>query len=350
MALELLARAVERGVGLDSESAEDFASLAGDSRFEEIRSAIAEERRARGTATVAATLGERDLMPEGLARDPRTGTLYLSSLYKGKVVAVDAAGVAGDFVSARQDGLWCTLGLRVDTSRDLLWVASAGQGLLADVQEDEIYRSGLFAFRLADGALFERYLFADEQGHLLNDLTLASDGTIFVTDTEEGTVWQLEAGGSRLERLTEAGAVPGANGIALSADEARLYVAWDLGIAVVDRRGAEVRDLAPPPGASLTGVDGLELYRGALIAIQTGIERVSRFELSADGWSATSAQTLLARHPLFDFPTTGDIHGDELVLVANAQVLSVDRVEHRFVPWPAERLADPVVLRVDLSG
>ncbi len=349
-AFELLTHSVELGFGLEAEQMHDFASLVSDPRFDVIRVAIEMEKRPRGKAVIAARLTERNLMPEGLARDPRSDTLYLSSLRRGKIVAVDKDGQTRDFVTARQDGLWCMLGLVVDTDRDLLWVASAGQAMLSDVEEAEIDRAGLFAFRLADGALEERHVLDNaDGGHLLNDLTLARDGTLLVTDTEEGSVWRCVPGERRLARLTESGAVSGANGIALSKDETRLYVAWDLGIAVVDRDTGEVRDLSPPRGATLTGVDGLEFYHGALIAIQTAIERVSRFELSADGWSVTEATTLLARHPLFDFPTTGDLDGDAFYFIANAQVLSVDTVDHRSVPWPAERLKDPIVLRVDLA-
>jgi sugar lactone lactonase YvrE len=51
-------------------------------------------------ATVAFRLDEKDLIPEGITHDSRTGRFFLSSINKEKVVAVDAAGKASDFVKS----------------------------------------------------------------------------------------------------------------------------------------------------------------------------------------------------------------------------------------------------------
>jgi hypothetical protein len=75
------------------------------------------------TARVAFTLPEADLIPEGIAHDARTGTFYVSSTYKRKIVAVPPSGGARDFTTEAQDGLLGVVGMKVDPAR----AASSGR-------------------------------------------------------------------------------------------------------------------------------------------------------------------------------------------------------------------------------
>ncbi len=74
--------------------------------------------------SVAFRLEEKDLVPEGIAYDARTRQFFLSSINKGKVVAVSATGEATDFAGPRRDGLMETLGMKVDEKARRLWVLS----------------------------------------------------------------------------------------------------------------------------------------------------------------------------------------------------------------------------------
>jgi len=83
-----------------------------------------------------------------------------------------------------------------------------------------------------------------------------------------GTVWASIGKGARSFCSSLEPGYP--NGIALSADEQRLYVAdFEHGISIVD--GRERRSRAPPPAnVSLHGVDGLYRHDSGLIAVQNG--------------------------------------------------------------------------------
>lgn len=69
-------------------------------------------------------LPERDLTAEGTAWDSKTGTLFLSSLYKRKIVAIGPTGAARDLIAGGQDGIGPVVGLEVDPLRRGLWAAS----------------------------------------------------------------------------------------------------------------------------------------------------------------------------------------------------------------------------------
>ncbi|MBA3555973.1 MAG: hypothetical protein H0W29_14595, partial [Gemmatimonadales bacterium] len=55
--------------------------------------------------SVAFTVSETDLVPEGIAWDPTSRSLFLSSTYRRKIVRIDSLGRATDFVREGQDGL-----------------------------------------------------------------------------------------------------------------------------------------------------------------------------------------------------------------------------------------------------
>ncbi len=74
--------------------------------------------------TVAYTLRERDLAPEGVAYDPVDESFYVSSICKHKIERLAPDGAATDFKSSGQDGLGETLGMKVDAKRRYLWVTS----------------------------------------------------------------------------------------------------------------------------------------------------------------------------------------------------------------------------------
>ncbi len=50
---------------------------------------------------VIKTASEKDLIPEGLAVDAATGIIYVSSIAKNKIIAVDSNGTVSDFVKHR---------------------------------------------------------------------------------------------------------------------------------------------------------------------------------------------------------------------------------------------------------
>jgi hypothetical protein len=198
----------------------------------------------------------------------------------------------------------------------------------------------------------------DGRPHLFNDLVVASTGEVLLTDSDAARVYRLAPGGDSLVALP---APPHAftypNGVALSPDERRLYVAHVEGVTVWDRgadRGADwaagrpVR-LAHPDGVPLVGIDGLYACGGGLVAVQGLPEftRVVWLRLDGAGARVVAAEVLEQRHPAHVDPTTGVLDGDALHYVASSELR---RLGADGALAPAERPSATVVLRLPLGG
>jgi len=266
------------------------------------------------------------LIPEGVAWDAATRRLFVSSLYRRKVVVVDASGAIRDFVPEAAGGLWQVLGMKVDAPRHRLIVCSAADKGMKGYQESDRGRSGVFWFDLESGSLAGKaILTADGKPHLFNDLAVLSDGAAFVTDSEEGSVWRMTPSGT-LERLLGPAAFLYPNGIALSPDGRFLYVASFAGIDRVEIASRVRKPLAHPHDVTLVGVDGLAFREGELVAVQNGVRpaRIVAFRLSP-GYDQVTGMRILDRiDPLVTDPTTIAVAGSVLLVIGNAQVGSFD--------------------------
>jgi sugar lactone lactonase YvrE len=284
-----------------------------------------------------ATIPEPDLIPEGIAFDPATRVLYVSSIRKRKIVALSPEGKVRDFVAPGQDGLWSVLGMKVDPERRTLLACSEvdGPGMLGYAPGDR-GKSGVFEFDLSTGKTVR--VFRGPPGrHLFNDLVFTRE-TIWVTDSEEGSVWRIDRRTGRLARLVPARRLVYPNGIAIDPKERTLFVADDRSIYAVDPAAGTRRELAHPPGTKLGQADGLYFDHGTLIAIQNGDPpvRIARFSLSPALDRVTGEISLVSGDPRFPEPTTAAVAGDVLYFVGDAQLRAMAKDG---TLWPREKLA-----------
>ena len=89
----------------------------------------------------------------------------------------------------------------------------------------------------------------------LNDLAVAQDGTLYVTDSETGSLFRKKPEEKALTKFGATGALRGANGIALAPDGA-LYVTLSTGIARVDTTSGEPTRLPQQDTVVTGGIDG----------------------------------------------------------------------------------------------
>jgi sugar lactone lactonase YvrE len=329
-----------------------FEALQGSAEFARVMTAIRSGARRCDRSETAFTVPERDLFPEGIAYDPVEDAFYLGSLYKTKVVRVRrrASGPAiDDFVGEGQYGLYSVLGMKVDPERRLLWLASSADPPYRGFDEADRGKTAVHAFDLVTGE--PRHRFAIEEGdspHLFNDLDVSADGEVYLSDTATGEIYHLDPEVGELATLLPAGTFPGANGIVLSDDDSRLFVAtWEEGLSVVDLATLAAARLAHPPGVSTHGPDGIYFHEGSLIAVynSVGPGRVVRFWLDEDQTAITRAEILECNHPLFAQPTTGALATDGFYFIANSQFARFDPDNQ---PPPLDQLAKIVVLRIPL--
>ncbi|MHB1047924.1 MAG: SMP-30/gluconolactonase/LRE family protein [Thermoanaerobaculia bacterium] len=291
----------------------DFPALEANAEFAEIRARIAARAPRTTLSDVAATIREEGLVAEGIAADPRDGALFVGSIAKRKIVRVAASGGAGDFAAGEASGLGEVLGVKVDPARSLLWAVS---NVKARAGTGDVARSSLLAFDLATGAP-RVSVTIEEPKHLLNDLAVAGDGSVFVTDSEAGSVLRLPPNGDRLVPIREGGfRYP--NGLAIV--DGVLLVCDALGLWALDREGAAPRPLLAPGGFPLGGIDGLSARGRTLVGVQNslGAPRIVRFELAPSARAVLRAEVLEAGNPLWRIPTTGAFRGNEYLYIGNS--------------------------------
>lgn len=189
---------------------------------------------------------------------------------------------------------------------------------------DEPSETRLFKCDLGTGRVLRRYVPADSgTSHLFNDLAIASNGDVFVTDTDQGWLYRIRADADSLEVFLrpDPDYWSGANGITLTGDARTLYVAFVEGIARIDRATRQLMRLRPPRRTSTAQLDGLYWHRGALVGVQNqrGLEQIVRYDLTPDGRSILRARVLERGDSLLRRPTTGAIVGTQFYYIANSQ-------------------------------
>ena len=296
----------------------------------------------------AFVLPERDLLPESMAYDPRTGSFFIGSMHRRKIVRRDRNGRVRDWAGPER-GLWSILGIKIDTSRGELWANSCNMGdelPMTPADPATVGRGALLRLRVTDGSVVRRYEPAAAARPIcFNDLALSSAGDVYVT-AGPGGLWHLPPGGDTLEPLIRDTAL-WLNGIATGPGNA-LYVADDsMGPLLVEPTSGRWRRVAAPAGATLRGIDGLYVHGGALVWIQNGVEpaRVVRARLAGDGATLEKLQVLDAGHPDYAVPTTGVLVGDTLFYVATAQLGAI-RPGGRVAP--ADSMRENVILRLPI--
>jgi sugar lactone lactonase YvrE len=149
------------------------------------------EKNSDHASTVAVTIDENDLFPEGLVYDGGENCFYIGSLLKHKILKVDFAGHKTDLIATGQDGLFEVLGLKVDPQRRTLWACSAVE---SENKQFDGY-SAIFEYDLTTRKLRQKFLLDNRDGpHLFNDIAITRSGDAFFTDSRGGAVLRFKTG------------------------------------------------------------------------------------------------------------------------------------------------------------
>jgi sugar lactone lactonase YvrE len=175
--------------------------------------------RAQGRAEV--TINDTGVMPENLTSS-QDGTVYFGSTAKGTIYrATPGASQAEPWIQASTTGLTNVLGVLADDKTSTLWVcqnSTGGRGG-APVAGQTALRS----FDLKSGAAKSTYPFPTNGG-VCNDMAVASNGTVYVTESFGNRIHRLRPGASELDVwISDAKQLAGVDGVAILADGA-VYV------------------------------------------------------------------------------------------------------------------------------
>lgn len=274
------------------------------------------------------TLNEAELVPEGIAYSQSTHKFYLTSVAKAKIIVVDEeTGQQSDFITEGKYGFMPGVGIWVDdASRQLL--------ALGGYFQKEDTKTTLFRFDLTTGALLQKYSIADTGRHFLNDLVMTRQGDVYITDTYGHAVYVLEQGSEQLKVYLQSSEIEYPNGIALSDDKSKLYIASTTkGIRVVDIKSKEILNAADTTGAS-NGIDGLELYNNSLYAVQNSVakngDNFRRLLLNDAGDQITGIEIIDSTKQNLNVPLTFCIAKDKAVVIGNSNLQYLNQADYSF--------------------
>ena len=318
-AFAYLRRYAAMGLARDISADSGFLNLHGSPSWVDFQHRVADNLRPIPFRGVVATLPDSDFLAEDVVWDAPRRRFLVSSIRYGRIVALTRGGNAIEF--ARTDEGFGVLGLAVDVRRNILWASAEAIPQSKRYNASDGGKAMLLRYDLAAGRLLRRYdLPRDSSGHEPGDIVVGANGDLYASDGRAGQIWIVRASNDSLQLLVSHGLVS-PQGAAPTPDGERLLVAdYSRGIASVNTHTGSMDWMPHPATTSASGIDGMRLYRGALIAHQNGVtpNRVIRLSLDpamsrVTGWSAVARDTL--RIPSV---THGVIVGDTLFSIANS--------------------------------
>jgi sugar lactone lactonase YvrE len=260
-----------------------FAFMATNARFRELGARLDRTLARVGRVDTVAVLAGRERLGEGIAvdvRDPAAPTLYAGAHSSGGIVRIRPRTTGAATVDLVVESGAQVLGMKVDR-RNQLWVS------LTFATANQPSRSELAVVDLATRAIVRRYRSpADGRSHLFNDVVITATGAAYVTDSDARAVYTVPANSGAEEVSVffggDADFTP-PNGIALSPDDAWLYVASLAGVDAWRLATGERRRVTTIREWPLESFDGLYACTGALLGVQAlpGLDRVAWFDLDS---------------------------------------------------------------------
>lgn len=327
-----------------------YVALRGTPSFEAIVRSIAEHTAPVVRAREVHRFRDPDLMPEGIAWDSRRRAWLIGSVHRGTISIVNAEGEERVAFAKAPRPHWGVFALAVDPKRRLLWASIAATAELEGGAGADSGRTALLCLDLDGGKLVRTLeLPPDSSAHVLGDLAIASDGTVYLTDSEGGGVYRARPDARALETLLPPGSfVSPQTPVPLIDGRHVLVPDYARGIASVDVERRSITWLNQPEDLAAVGIDGLYAWQGRLIAIQNGVlpHRVVELALDARAEAIVGWRVLEQGSPSLGEPNHAVIVRDVLTLIGNS---GWDRVGEDGNLASAAPGGGPVLLRLPLS-
>jgi sugar lactone lactonase YvrE len=323
-ALEWMERYAAMGLTYDLAGDDDLKPLLAEAGWKEIAAEMKQKAAPIAQADPVCTLPIADLMPEDLTFDNSSGTFIVSSIQHHTLYRVSLPKVSKPPKNAlpactleelpleAQAKRWPTMAVSFDAPRNLVWMTASAMPDFSGVPKEDEGKAALLALDPHSGKVVHRFNLESTVPAVLGDMSISSDGTVYVSDSLGGRVFRIAGTKDRasldkakMEMIAEDLFSPQTP--VLAADGKRLFVPeYPLGIAVIDLTGSgRITYLSHPENVAVTGIDGMHLAGDSLIAIQNGIEpeRVVRFRLNHSQTQIEAAEVIEQSTPVMGEPT-----------------------------------------------
>ncbi len=257
---------------------------------------------------------EKDLIPEGIAVDLRSGKLFINSLKHNKIVQSNIDGSnAKDFIQSNEHGYLAGFGMTI--KGNILYA-------LGNSLPKENNKSILLLLDITSGDLIKSYPLNDAEFIYLNDIAVGTQGKVFITDSETNNIYTINKSIDNLEVFYSNDEIKHSNGIAISNDDRYLYFAsYTSGIRILD---IATKKLVNQPN-NHKGIDGMKFHDNSLITIVNSRRDVSengvyKFHLDKKKTNIVQQQKLMAFRRPSDIPTTFDLVNNSIYFIADSQM------------------------------
>ncbi len=281
---------------------------------------------------------------ESVAYDSKTKSLFLGSIHKRKIIKRDKSGKVTDFTRPGEYGIGAVFGLRIDSKKGFLWACSSRMQEMENY--DSTLQSSVYKFEISTGRLLNKY--ATPVASVFGDLTIDSNGKVFVSDGQSNTIFVVNEKENKLDSFFTNEAFWNIQGISFSEDDKYLFISdYIKGPFRLEVATKKLTKLEIGIDQSLKGVDGMLYYKNSLIAIQNGVTplRVTKYLLNKEKTAIVAFEIIDRAHPSFNEPTIGCLVNDQFYYVANSLWGAYDE---NFKIKP-ELVKDLVILHTDLS-
>jgi hypothetical protein len=352
--LEWLNRYAAMGLSRDLEAEPVFQTLRSEAGYQPLLKQLRGNQTPLQKAELVCTLSLADAMPEDLAYDHVTRRFLVSSIQHHTVYALSDPRNGGicmlnSLTSIQEMQGWPVMALSSDAKRKLLWFTAAAMDGFPNIPQKENGKSSLYAANSRSGAVERRFDLPAGHPGVLGDMSIASDGTVYVTDSQGGGVYRVRGNleTARLEQIATGLFSPQTP--VLASDQKRLFVAdYSMGIAIVDLTApsspAALDYLAHPAEIAVTGLDGLCLFGDSLYAIQNGTSpvRIMRYRLDPQQTRIVSAEVIEQANDRLGEPTHILSHDGWLYVIGN---VGWDKVDDHGKLNAGQQFSAPVLLR-----
>lgn len=166
------------------------------------------------------TINDTGTQAENLTSS-QDGSVYFGSTAKGTIYrAAPGASQAEPWIQASDAGLSNVLGVLADDKTNTLWVCQNNTGGRGGAPV--VGQTALRSFDLKTGAAKGTYPFPTNGG-VCNDMAVASNGTVYATESFNNRIHRLRPGATALDEWITDPKLAGVDGVALLADGA-VYV------------------------------------------------------------------------------------------------------------------------------
>jgi hypothetical protein len=352
--LEWLNRYAAMGLSRNLEVEPVFQTLSTETGYQPLLKRMKDNRAPLQKAELVCALSAADTMPEDLAYDQVAQRFLVSSIQHHTVYALsvprnDGSCTLNSLAPIQAMQRWPVMALSSDPTRKLLWFTASAMEGFPNVPQEENGKSSLYAANSRSGAIERRFDLSTGQAGVLGDMSISSDGAVYVTDSQGGGVYRVRGNlkTARLEQIATGFLSPQTPVVA--SDHKRLFVAdYAMGIAIVDLTApsppSALNYLPHPADIAVTGLDGLCLFGDSLYGIQNGTNpvRIMRYRLDTQQTRILSAEVIEQANDRLGEPTHILAHDGWLYVIAN---VGWDKVDDHGKLNTGQHFTPPVLLR-----